>query len=166
MVWRHIGNKPLSEPMLNRFTDAYMRHLGRGVKINHGNTMFITPIMKTQNIIPKTIVRQKNNIIARTKTSVLRWRWYIDVDVHDGKGDDDNDDVMIFMMVWLWWWWVVVVFVVIMNHSVSRSTGATNTPSHVYSTLHLVTKRVVKPPVFHLLFKLPRSARCCIICGP
>ena len=26
MTWRRIGGKPLSEPMLNRFTDAYMRH--------------------------------------------------------------------------------------------------------------------------------------------
>ena len=26
MTWRWIGNKPLPEPMLTRFTDAYMRH--------------------------------------------------------------------------------------------------------------------------------------------
>ena len=26
MAWRRIGDKPLSEPMLSRFTDAYMRH--------------------------------------------------------------------------------------------------------------------------------------------
>ena len=26
MAWRRIGNKPLSEPVLTRFTDAYMRH--------------------------------------------------------------------------------------------------------------------------------------------
>ena len=26
MAWRRIGDKPLSEPMLIRFTDAYMRH--------------------------------------------------------------------------------------------------------------------------------------------
>ena len=26
MAWRNIGDKPLSEPMLIRFTDAYMRH--------------------------------------------------------------------------------------------------------------------------------------------
>ena len=28
MAWRWIGIKPLSELMLNRFTDAYMWHLG------------------------------------------------------------------------------------------------------------------------------------------
>ena len=28
MVWYRIGNKPLSETMLTRFTDAYMRHYG------------------------------------------------------------------------------------------------------------------------------------------
>ena len=26
MAWRRIGDKPLSEPMLTRFTDAYMRY--------------------------------------------------------------------------------------------------------------------------------------------
>ena len=26
MAWRRIGDKPLSEPMLIRFTEAYMRH--------------------------------------------------------------------------------------------------------------------------------------------
>ena len=26
MAWRRLGNKPLSEPMLTRFTDAYMLH--------------------------------------------------------------------------------------------------------------------------------------------
>ena len=26
MVWRRPGDKPLSEPMLTQFTDAYMRH--------------------------------------------------------------------------------------------------------------------------------------------
>ena len=28
-AWRRIGDKPLSEPMLTRFTDAYMRHYGK-----------------------------------------------------------------------------------------------------------------------------------------
>ena len=26
MAWRRIGDKPLSEPMMTRFTDAYMWH--------------------------------------------------------------------------------------------------------------------------------------------
>ena len=26
MAWRRIGDKPLSEPMLTRFTDTYMQH--------------------------------------------------------------------------------------------------------------------------------------------
>ena len=29
MAWRRIGDKPLSEPMLTRFTDAYIRQ-GQG----------------------------------------------------------------------------------------------------------------------------------------
>ena len=29
MAWRWIGDKPLSEPMLTQFTDAYMRYMGR-----------------------------------------------------------------------------------------------------------------------------------------
>ena len=28
MAWRRIGDKPLSEPMLTQYTDAYMRHYG------------------------------------------------------------------------------------------------------------------------------------------
>ena len=28
MAWRRIGDKPLCEPMLVEFTDAYMRHYG------------------------------------------------------------------------------------------------------------------------------------------
>ena len=28
MAWRQSGAKPLSEPMLTQFTDAYMRHQG------------------------------------------------------------------------------------------------------------------------------------------
>ena len=32
MAWRRIGVKPLSEPMLTRFTDIYMRTKGRWIK--------------------------------------------------------------------------------------------------------------------------------------
>ena len=28
MAWRRTGDKPLPEPMLTQFTDAYMRHHG------------------------------------------------------------------------------------------------------------------------------------------
>ena len=28
MAWHLIGDRPLSEPMLTRFTDAFMQHLG------------------------------------------------------------------------------------------------------------------------------------------
>ena len=31
MAWRRIGDKPLLEPMMTRFTDTYMRHQGRWV---------------------------------------------------------------------------------------------------------------------------------------
>ena len=31
MAWRRIGDKPLSQPMLTRFTDAYIRHALGGV---------------------------------------------------------------------------------------------------------------------------------------
>ena len=26
MAWRRTGDKPLPEPMINKYTDAYMRH--------------------------------------------------------------------------------------------------------------------------------------------
>ena len=29
MAWRQSGDKPLSEPMLTEFIDAYMRHWGK-----------------------------------------------------------------------------------------------------------------------------------------
>ena len=32
MAWRRKGDKPLSKPMLTRFTDAHVRHWGRWVK--------------------------------------------------------------------------------------------------------------------------------------
>ena len=28
MAWRRIGDKPLSEPLLTQFTDAYVRYQG------------------------------------------------------------------------------------------------------------------------------------------
>ena len=31
MVWRRIGDKPLSESVLTRFTDAYMRYKGEWI---------------------------------------------------------------------------------------------------------------------------------------
>ena len=31
MVWRRTGDKPLPEPIMTKFTDAYMRHWGRWV---------------------------------------------------------------------------------------------------------------------------------------
>ena len=41
MAWHQIGNKPLPEPMLIQFTDAYMRHLGRWVKRINSNCKII-----------------------------------------------------------------------------------------------------------------------------
>ena len=34
MAWHRIGDKPLSEPMLTRFFDAYMRHYGEISQVN------------------------------------------------------------------------------------------------------------------------------------
>ena len=36
MAWRRIGDKPLSEPMMAQFTDAYMRHCGGGGGVGVG----------------------------------------------------------------------------------------------------------------------------------
>ena len=33
MAWRRIGDKPLSEPIMTQFTDAYMRYWGGWVKL-------------------------------------------------------------------------------------------------------------------------------------
>ena len=40
MAWRRIDNKPLSEPILARFTDAYMRHLGDALSWIRNPTSF------------------------------------------------------------------------------------------------------------------------------
>ena len=41
MAWRRIGDKPLPEPMLTQFTDAYMRHyMGRWVKYKKNIVLF------------------------------------------------------------------------------------------------------------------------------
>ena len=40
MAWRRSGDKPLSEPMMVQFTDAYMHHLDSVCKTRyHGRTM-------------------------------------------------------------------------------------------------------------------------------
>ena len=49
MAWRRIGDKPLPEPMLTRFTDAYMRHSGRRVNISSGDCAQLRGIT---NILP------------------------------------------------------------------------------------------------------------------
>ena len=33
MAWRRIGDKPLSEPMLPRYSEVYMRHYGEMSKV-------------------------------------------------------------------------------------------------------------------------------------
>ena len=34
-AWLRVGDKPSSEPMLTRFTDAYMRHWGEMIKTRY-----------------------------------------------------------------------------------------------------------------------------------
>ena len=44
MAWRRTGDKPVPEPVLIQFTDAYMRHKGRWVNIsNHKQNILYTP---------------------------------------------------------------------------------------------------------------------------
>ena len=40
MAWRRTGDKPLSEPMMTQFTDAYMRHQGKISRFDFENTTF------------------------------------------------------------------------------------------------------------------------------
>ena len=42
MAWRRIGNKPLPEPMLSQFTDAYMRGWGDELKFRPNITVNLT----------------------------------------------------------------------------------------------------------------------------
>ena len=45
MVWRQTDDKPLSEPIMNRFIDVYMQHWGGGYELN---TMRIGDAFKHQ----------------------------------------------------------------------------------------------------------------------
>ena len=57
MAWRRIGDKPLSEPMLTWFDDAYMQHLGgdelRSKKVYlHYQSILNTDMAQTVEMIP------------------------------------------------------------------------------------------------------------------
>ena len=45
MVWRRIGDKPLSEPKLTQVTDAYMRYYGRNVNAIY-NSILLQLVLK------------------------------------------------------------------------------------------------------------------------
>ena len=56
MARRRPGNKPLSEPMLTQFTEAYMRHNGRWIKVKES---------KNQNAHNDTISYFEYDIITQ-----------------------------------------------------------------------------------------------------
>ena len=35
MAWRRIGDKPLSEPMMDKVSDAYVHHLASMIKLDY-----------------------------------------------------------------------------------------------------------------------------------
>ena len=56
MAWRRIGDKPLSEPMLTKFADAYMRHYGRISKwFQHTNVTLVCE----SNAFPDQFINEK-----------------------------------------------------------------------------------------------------------
>ena len=62
MAGRRIGDKPLSEPTLNRFTDAYMRHWGRLVNsqtvvlVNYPCFLFVFQVTNSLTKIMKSVI--------------------------------------------------------------------------------------------------------------
>ena len=46
MAWRRTGNKPLSEPMMTQFNDAYMCHTASMVKAHPEATTIWRPFYK------------------------------------------------------------------------------------------------------------------------
>ena len=62
MAWHRIGNKPLSEPMLTWFTDAYMPHSGGDELSSMGNisSMEKTILCKKMFIVEKYVFTEKN----------------------------------------------------------------------------------------------------------
>ena len=74
MACRRIGNKTLSEPMLTKFADAYMRHYGEmSNSFRHTNVILVCE----SNAFPDQFINEKwiNNYtsIASTKLMTLWW---------------------------------------------------------------------------------------------
>ena len=97
MAWRRIRNNPLSEPMLNRFTYAYMRHKGEMSLLSelyscHENgTIFYAyqtcslqgdhlqqPMTKAANLCQKHVT-EKNNDTQQCVSDVITCPcpWYL-----------------------------------------------------------------------------------------
>ena len=64
MVWRGIGDKPLSEPMLTIFTDAYMRHFGGDKE----ETVYLNDtIFCLRDIVPQDLFKYLQDNVARNE---------------------------------------------------------------------------------------------------
>ena len=68
MAWRQTGDKPLSEPMMTQFNDAYMRHSASGYGLPPLRSRFITwidaalfPIRLIETASVDMILTIKNN---------------------------------------------------------------------------------------------------------
>ena len=80
MAWRRTSDKPLSEPTLTQFTDAYMRHWGVGVGgwgVNHCIVAFIS----------NTVVQLISHLNNRHK--------FLDIFL-----------CYVVVSLWLIWWWL------------------------------------------------------------
>ena len=64
MAWRRIGDKPLSEPMLTWFTDAYMRTRWRWVNTGQNSWVFADNIWKALSWIKMIIFWFKSKWIV------------------------------------------------------------------------------------------------------
>ena len=67
MAWRQIGDKPLSESMLTRFTDAYMRHQGRD-ELMHFQVFIL--IQTSMNLAAKCLIDNNISLIPKRLTSI------------------------------------------------------------------------------------------------
>ena len=73
MAWHRISDKPLSEPMLTRFIDAYMRHLGGDEVIGESwNTCVISGIIWTHYVNSWLIKAQITGHLSTFRVKGLR----------------------------------------------------------------------------------------------
>ena len=73
MAWRRKDDKPLSEPMLTRFTEAYMRHKGGWVKSCSCGSL-CRRLLVTISIIHAILISHNSLTYVHVQAESILWR--------------------------------------------------------------------------------------------